>query len=76
MTELLTELQLHLMVALSGACGTIAVFVLIAKNIPLSRRIALMLLETSCMLLLFFDRLAYSYAGNTDHAGYVMSGPS
>ncbi|MBP0961345.1 MAG: HDOD domain-containing protein, partial [Oscillospiraceae bacterium] len=72
MTELLTELQLHLMVALSGACGTIAVFVLIAKNIPLSRRIALMLLETSCMLLLFFDRLAYSYAGNTDHAGYVM----
>lgn len=72
MSELLTELQLHLMVALSGACGTIAVFVLIARNIPLQRRIALMLLETSCMLLLFFDLLAYSYAGSTDHAGYIM----
>ena len=72
MTELFSEVQLHLMEVLSGACGTIAIFVLIARNIPLKRRIALMLLETSCMLLLFFDRLAYSYSGNTDHTGFIM----
>ena len=72
MTERLSEIQLNLMVALTGACAAISVFVLIAKNIPKTRRITLMLLGASSMLLLFFDRLAYIYSGSTDDSGYIM----
>ena len=76
MTDRLSEIQLNLMVALAGACAAISVFVLIAKNIPKIRRVTLMLLGTSSMLLLIFDRLAYIYSGSMDESGYASTATS
>lgn len=72
MVEFLLKHQLNIMLALSSVCGTIALFVLIARALPNRRRVALLLLELSSMFLLYFDRLAYIYSGDVSDTGYVM----
>ena len=72
MVEFLLKHQLNIMLALSSVCGTIALFVLIARALPKKRRVALLLLELSSMFLLYFDRLAYIYSGDVSDTGYVM----
>ena len=72
MMEFLQAHQLNFMLALSAACGTVALFVLVAKAIPTKRRRALLGIELSSMFLLYFDRLAYMYSGDTRPMGYVM----
>lgn len=72
MVEFILKHQLNIMLALSSVCGTIALFVLIARALPKKRRVALLLLELSSMFLLYFDRLAYIYSGDVSDTGYVM----
>ena len=72
MVEFLLQHQLNLMLALSSVCGTIALFVLIARALPKRLRISLLCLELSSMFLLSFDRMAYIYSGDTSHTGFVM----
>ena len=72
MVEFLLQHQLNLMLALSSVCGTIALFVLIARVLPKRLRISLLCLELSSMFLLSFDRMAYIYSGDTSHTGFVM----
>jgi len=72
MVEFLSHYQLNIMLALSSACGVIALFVLITKALSKSRRRALLLMELSSMFLLYFDRLAYMFSGNTTPFGFVM----
>ena len=72
MIEFLSKYQLNIMLALSSACGVIALFVLITKALPKARRRALLLLELSSMFLLYFDRLAYMFSGNQTPVGFVM----
>ena len=72
MVEFLLKHQLNIMLALSSVCGTIALFVLIARALPKKRRVALLLLELSSMFLLYFDRMAYIYSGDVSDTGYVM----
>ena len=72
MVEFILKHQLNIMLALSSVCGTIALFVLIARALPKRRRVALLLLELSSMFLLYFDRLAYIYSGDVSDTGYVM----
>ena len=72
MVEFLSNYQLNIMLALSSACGVIALFVLITKALSKSRRRALLLLELSSMFLLYFDRLAYMFSGNQTPMGFVM----
>ena len=73
MLELFIEHQLDMMLALSSICGTIAIFVLVARALPRSRRIVLLFLEVSAMLLLYMDRLTYLYNGDTSTVGFVMN---
>lgn len=72
MVEMIKANQLNIMLVLSSACGTIALFVLIARALPKRRRISLLLLELSSMFLLYFDRLAYMYSGDMSSRGYIM----
>lgn len=72
MAQFIREHQLDIMLAMSAACATVALFVLIARAIPKRRRISLLCVELSSMLLLYFDRLAYMYSGNVSRTGYIM----
>lgn len=60
------------MLVLSTICMAFAFFVLITKTITFTRKFRLFLLQISSGLLLFFDRLAYIYSGDTRDTGYVM----
>ncbi len=60
------------MLVLSTICMAFAFFVLITKTITFTRKFRLFLLQISSGLLLFFDRLAYIYSGDTSDTGYVM----
>lgn len=69
MLEYFIKYQLDIMLALSSICFTIAIFVIVAKALPVSRRLVLLFLELSAMLLLYMDRLTYIYNGvNTSFA--------
>ena len=72
MLEFFIKHQLDLMLALSIICGTIAIFVIVARALPLSRRITLSFLELSAMTLLYFDRLSYFYNGDISQLGLFM----
>ncbi|MBQ7077301.1 MAG: diguanylate cyclase [Lachnospiraceae bacterium] len=72
MLEFLAAHQLNLMLALSGICGTIAIFVIVTHALPYRRKKSLIGLEITAMLLLSFDRLAYIYSGDLTRTGYIM----
>ncbi|MCR5468014.1 MAG: HD domain-containing protein [Lachnospiraceae bacterium] len=72
MMEFLKTNQLNFMLVMSSVCGTIAVFVMIAKALPFKRRMALLSLELTAMFLLYFDRLAYMFSGDPTPYGFVM----
>ena len=65
--------QLDMMLVLSSICGTIAILVLVAKALPMTRRMTLLFLEVSAMLLLYMDRLTYIYNGDVTKLGFVMN---
>lgn len=62
-----------MMLALSSVCGTIAILVLVARALPLSRRFVLLFLELSAMILLYMDRLTYIYNGDPTRVGFIMN---
>ena len=62
-----------MMLALSSICGTIAILVLVARALPLSRRLVLLFLELSAMILLYMDRLTYIYNGDMSTLGFYMN---
>ena len=70
--DYLREHQLNLMLILGGICAIIAFFVYITKSLTNKRKAILMSMEIAAMLLLFFDRLAYVYAGDPSSTGFVM----
>ncbi len=72
MLQFIVDHQLNLMLMLSGICGIIAFFVAITTGMPVKRRIALVGVELSAMLLLMFDRFAYIYRGDTSTIGFYM----
>jgi len=59
--EFLRANQLDLMLLLSGSCCALSLLVIFSKAIPFNRRMALLLLELSCVVLLLSDRFAYIY---------------
>ena len=60
------------MLILCGICGIITLFVYMTKTITKERKISLMLLEISAMLLLIADREAYIYRGDPSRLGWWM----
>ena len=73
MFEFLAENQLNIMLALGSICGMTAVYSLVSRSISLRRKIALIGMDLSSMVLLFSDRYAYIYRGQADTLGFFMT---
>ncbi|MCR4656859.1 MAG: HD domain-containing protein [Lachnospiraceae bacterium] len=72
MFELIRLHQLNIMLFLCGACGILVVLLLNTRFLSRSRKGILILMEFIAMFLLWFDRLAYIYAGDISRTGYYM----
>ena len=72
MIETLESIQLDLMLILSGISVTTALFMALSKSLDRERKIFLILTNVCAVLLLFFDRLAYIYRGDTSDTGFWM----
>ncbi len=64
--------QLNIMLGLSASCMTVTFLVLATRFLTARRKAILILMESNATLLLFFDRMAYVYSGNTERIGYIM----
>ncbi|MCR4937901.1 MAG: HD domain-containing protein [Lachnospiraceae bacterium] len=64
--------QLNIMLLLCGACGVLMFLLLITHFLRSKKRWILIFMEFVAMSLLWFDRLAYIYAGVPDTTGYIM----
>lgn len=72
MFELIRDNQLNIMLALCAVCFTMAVLLYFTKFLSKKRKWILITMEVVATLLLFFDRFAYIYGGDTTAVGYVM----
>ncbi len=72
MFEFIRTYQLDIMLLLCGACGMMAVLLLITRFLDTRRKWALFLMEIVAFFLLWFDRLAYIYAAQPGPKAYVM----
>lgn len=72
MYELIRTYQLDIMLALSTTCMLMAILLLFTKYMQRRRKWILFLMEIIAAFLLFFDRLAYIYAGAAGKKAYVM----
>ena len=73
MFEFLAENQLNIMLALGSICGMTAVYSMVSRSLSLRRKIALIGMDISSMVLLFSDRYAYIYRGRVDTLGFFMT---
>ena len=64
--------QLEIMLVLSSICVLLAFFACITKSISRKKRAGLLLTEISAAIMLWADRLAYIYRGNTTEFGWFM----
>ena len=65
-------MQPDIMLALSAICGVLTLLVYMTNTMSQKRKLALMLVEISAMLLMVFDRRAYIYRGDTSALGWWM----
>ena len=72
MLEIIKAHQLNLMLLLCGACGILIILLINTRFISGSRKRILILMELIALLLLWFDRLAYVYAGTGGQTGFYM----
>lgn len=73
MAKILVDHQLDIMLGLSCICATLAVFAMITKALPVGRRMSVLFMELSALILIYFDRLSYMFDGDTSSTGYVMA---
>ena len=64
--------QMDIMLFLCAVCTAMAAMLFITKFLPRKRRGILISMEVIATLLLFFDRLAYIYAGVHGSTAYIM----
>ena len=72
MFDFIRNNQMNIMLCLCAICATMTVMLLLTKFLTKTRKWILICLEVIATFLLFFDRLAYIYAGNTEPAGYIL----
>ena len=72
MFEFIRANQMDIMLALCAVSTTMAFMLSITRFLPKRRKWVLINMELTATFLLFFDRLAYIYAGNLTFTGYVM----
>ena len=68
--DVLKEYQADVMMILSGICGVLLLFVYLNNAISYKRKLVLMQIEFSAMLLMMSDRRAYIYRGDTSTLGW------
>ena len=73
MAKILVDHQLDIMLGLSCICATLAVFAMNTKALPVGRRMSVLFMELSALILIYFDRLSYMFDGDTSSTGYVMA---
>ncbi|MCR4849884.1 MAG: HD domain-containing protein [Lachnospiraceae bacterium] len=72
MFEFIRAHQLNLMLILCGGCAVIDFLLIFTRFLSKSRKTILMLMVTMAFFLLWFDRMAYIYAGDLSRTGYIM----
>ncbi len=72
MFDFIRNNQMNIMLCLCAICATMTVMLLLTKFLTKTRKWILICLEVIATFLLFFDRLAYIYAGNIEPAGYIL----
>ncbi len=72
MYEFIKTNQMDIMLALCTACFTMALMLVITRFLPARRKWILIGMELVAAFLLFFDRMAYIYAGVPGTVAYVM----
>ncbi len=72
MFDFIRTYQMDIMALLCGACGAMACMLCLTRFLAPRRKKALVLMEVIAFFLLWFDRLAYMYAGDVSHKGYIM----
>ena len=72
MTEYINFHQLNIILILSGMSFTIVIFSLITKAMSKKKRLALIILELSTIILINADRFAMIYNGNPGKKAYYM----
>ncbi len=70
--EFLKSVQADFMMILSSICGVLALLVFLTGSMSRKRKMALMPLELSAMILLIADRRAYIYRGDPSTMGWWM----
>ena len=72
MFELIRTYQLDIMLMLCGGCFILIFLLMFTRFISKSRKLVLIHMELTAFLLLWFDRLAYIYAGDPGRKAYIM----
>ena len=72
MFDFIRNHQMNIMLCLCAACATMTVMLFLTKFLSTRRKWILICMEVVATLLLFFDRMAYIYAGNPESIGYIM----
>ncbi|MCR5222584.1 MAG: HD domain-containing protein [Lachnospiraceae bacterium] len=72
MMELFKAHQLNIMLLLCGSCMTMVLLLIFTQFITSRRKLILIFMELIAFFLLWFDRLAYLYAGAPGPKGYLM----
>ncbi len=72
MFDFIRENQLNIMLLLCGACSILAFLLFITRFLTPKRKWILILMELVALFLLWFDRMAYIYAGDVSSKGYFM----
>ena len=72
MYDWIRDNQLNIMLLLCGACAILTFLLCITRFLSKSRKYALILMEIVAFFLLWFDRIAYLYAGNTGRTAFFM----
>ena len=71
MFDLIRTYQLDIMLVLCGACAILTVLLLFTRFLSNTRKRILIFMELIALFLLWFDRLAYIYAGDLSLQGYI-----
>ncbi|MBQ3898675.1 MAG: HD domain-containing protein, partial [Lachnospiraceae bacterium] len=72
MFQLFRDHQLNIMLLLCGACAVMILLLVNTRFLARKRKMVLILMESLAFLLLWFDRMAYLYSGDTSFTGYIM----
>ncbi len=72
MFNLIKKYQMNIMLSLCAICIIVIIMLLITKFLSKKRKRILICQEILATLLLFFDRMAYFYAGHLTPTAYIM----